>query len=203
MIKSSNNRYFITGIGTGIGKTLTSMILCKKLNLTYYKPIQTGSMFTSDEGFVKKFGVTTIPTRINFPAPEAPSLAALKAGSKLSFNDIFIPDDENILIEGAGGIMVPIYDNFLMLDLLEKSNTRAIIVTNCKLGSISQTLLTIFAIKSRNIPIVGLVFNGTFYENIANEITRLSNCKIIAKIPNLFSFSDNEIENIIIKIYES
>lgn len=196
-----NNRFFMTGIGTEIGKTVSSLVFCKKLNLTYYKPIQTGSLFTSDSDFIEKNGVKIIKTRINFPAPESPSLAAKKVSSDIVFDDIFIPESENLLIEGAGGVFVPINNNFLMIDLIKKTKSKAIVVTNCKLGSINQTLLTVFALKNAQIPIFGLVFNGKFYEDVANEIVRFSGEKIIAKIPHISDFlSQKEYDDILIEL---
>ncbi|TKC09280.1 dethiobiotin synthase [Pedobacter frigoris] len=194
------NIYFITGIGTGIGKTIVSAILTEKLNADYWKPIQSGDLEISDSLLIKHLisnKKTTIhPERYRLGQPLSPHLSAKIDGVKISVSDIDIPPTTNdLVIEGAGGLMVPLNDEELILDLIKKLKARVIVVSQNYLGSINHTLLTLEVFKSNNINIEGLIFNGIANQESEDYISKYSNVKILGKVPKLSIIDSESIAN--------
>jgi dethiobiotin synthetase len=156
---------FVTGIGTGIGKTIVSAALVEKLKADYWKPVQSGDLDNSDTIKVKSLITNTVsvfhPEAYKLTQPFSPHKSAAIDGIKIDQNMIILPKTSNsLIIEGAGGLMVPLRDNFLMIDLIKQLNAEVILVSRNYLGSINHTLLSIDALKHRNIPIMGIIFNG-------------------------------------------
>lgn len=155
--------YFITGIDTDSGKTVTSAILCEALQADYWKPVQAGSPTDSD--VVRKL-VSNPRTKIHQEAfllkmAASPHAAARHQGISIKLSDITLPDTTNtLIIEGAGGCLVPLNDNDLIIDLSEKFDSEVILVADLYLGSINHTLLTFNELRRRNLNIKGIVFNG-------------------------------------------
>lgn len=195
-IRSKDRKtYFITGTGTGIGKTIVSAILVRKLNADYWKPIQTGNEGESDKETVAKLtkgvNVNFHPETFKIPLPLSPYQAAKQMNIKLNAKDIKLPETNNsLIIEGVGGIMVPIEQNFLMIDLAAKWKIPLIVVSQNYLGSINHTLLTVEALKNRNIPIEGIVFNGTEIADSQGYILDKTGCRMIGHIKEEKEFSD-------------
>lgn len=156
-------RYFITGIDTDSGKTFVSAIFCEALKADYWKPVQAG--LPRDADTVKKL-ITNQQTRIHperflLNTPASPHASAKADGVRIALDDFKLPDTNNtLIIEGAGGCLVPLNDNQFVIDLIRALNTEAILVADLYLGSINHTLLTIEALRKRNIPLKGIVFNG-------------------------------------------
>ncbi len=155
--------YFITGIDTDSGKSVVSAILCEALHADYWKPIQAGK--PTDTDFVKnlvsnqtsKFHSETYLLEI----PASPHAAAKKEGIEIKLNTIKLPGTSNtLIIEGAGGCLVPINDNDFVIDIAMKFNCKIILVADLYLGSINHTLLTINELKRRNFSVAGIIFNG-------------------------------------------
>jgi dethiobiotin synthetase len=159
--------YFVTGIDTDSGKTLVSAILCNALNYTYWKPIQSGHPKDSDT--VKALSPKTFihPERHLLNTPASPHASAKIDGINININDFQLPDNENLIIEGAGGCLVPINDTHFVIDIARHLKTSIILVADLYLGSINHTLLTSAYLKSNNLPVKGLIFNGD--ENIESE----------------------------------
>ena len=162
--------YFVTAIGTDSGKTLVSAILCKALHADYWKPVQAGH--PTDSEMVKSLLPTT-DSKIHretyiFKTPASPHAAAALENVKISLNDFVIPSDRrDLIIEGAGGCLVPLNDRDFVIDLANKFRAEIILVSNLYLGSINHTLLSWEAIKQRGLPVKGIVFNGN--HNAASE----------------------------------
>jgi dethiobiotin synthetase len=158
-------KIFITGIGTGVGKTIVSAIITEALQADYWKPIQTGSGEDRDSDTVKKL-ISNNKTKIHPEAfclslPASPLAAAKKEGVKIEIKNIALPQTENTLvIEGAGGLMVPINEQELMIDMMEQWDTEVILVSQNYLGSINHTMLSCMALANRKIKVLGIVFNG-------------------------------------------
>lgn len=153
--------YFITAIGTESGKTLVSAIFCRALCAEYWKPIQAG--YPTDSETINELlpGVKIHKEACLLKAPESPHAAAKKEDKFISLEDILTPKHNgDLIIEGAGGLMVPLNEEELMIDLIEKLKVEVILVSNIYLGSINHSLLSIEALKNRNIKIAGVVFNG-------------------------------------------
>ena len=156
---------FVSGIGTGIGKTMVSAVLVEKLKADYWKPVQSGDLDKSDS-FVIKNLISNKDSKIHpetykLSQPYSPHKSA--AIDKLSIDPekIILPQTNNtLIIEGAGGLMVPLTDRFLMIDLIKKLNVPVVLVSQNYLGSINHTLLSIQALKQYEIPIKGIIFNG-------------------------------------------
>ncbi len=157
---------FVTGIGTGIGKTVVSAVLVEKLKADYWKPIQSGDLDNSDTQTVKRL-VSNTPSYLHPEAyrltqPFSPHKSAAIDGISIDPQRIVIPATTNrLIIEGAGGLMVPLTKDFLIIDLIKQLGAAVILVSKNYLGSINHTLLSVYALQKENIPIIGLIFNGT------------------------------------------
>ncbi len=158
-------RFFISGIGTDVGKTIASAILVEALNADYWKPVQAGDLDNTDtmkvRSLISNSKSVIHPEAFRLTQPLSPHAAADMDKIKIDLNKIVLPPSSNtLIIEGAGGLMVPLNDEHLVIDLIEKLNAEVILVSKNYLGSINHTLLSVQALKSRNISIVGIVFNG-------------------------------------------
>lgn len=157
--------YFVTGIGTGIGKTVVSAALVEKLKADYWKPVQSGDLQTSDSLTIRNLVSNTVtyihPESYKLTQPFSPHKSAAIDGITINAENITRPKTNNtLIIEGAGGLMVPLNDKFLMIDLIKNLDTEVILVSQNYLGSINHTLLSIYALKNYGIPVKGIIFNG-------------------------------------------
>jgi len=174
---------FITGTDTDVGKTTVSAWICMHTNANYWKPIQTGN--DSDKGVIRKFSPHTkiISEVYKLQAPLSPYDSANLENREIDV-DLLKKDLTNTVIEGAGGALVPIADNFFMVDLITLCNAKALIVAKSKLGMINHVLMTVEVLKNRAIEIVGIVVVGEIQENIKSTVEKFSGLKIIAIIPH-------------------
>ena len=159
-------RIFVTGIGTDIGKTVASAILVEALKADYWKPVQAGELQNTDTMKVKSLVSNNqsvfYPESFRLSKPMSPHAAAEYDNIEIKMNDIVPPQHTNtLIIEGAGGLMVPLNENFLMIDLIQQLKAEVILVSKNYLGSINHTLLTAEALKNRNILVKGIIFNGS------------------------------------------
>jgi dethiobiotin synthetase len=155
--------YFITGIGTEVGKTVVSAILVEALGADYWKPVQCGLPRDTEvvAGLVSNKNSIFHEERHLLTEPASPHQAAANQGIGIRLSDFSAPETENdLVVEGAGGIMVPLNQDEFMLDLIERFADRLILVSNLYLGSINHSLLSIDALKARGLEITGIVFNG-------------------------------------------
>lgn len=155
--------YFVTGIDTDSGKSFVSAILCEALHADYWKPIQAGR--PTDTEFIKNLVTNTTtnfyPEAFLLETPVSPHAAAKNEEIEIQLNNISLPNTTNhLIIEGAGGCLVPINDHNFVIDIAKKFNCEIILVADLYLGSINHTLLTINELKSRQLPIKGIIFNG-------------------------------------------
>lgn len=190
-------KLFITGIGTDVGKTIASAIITQALEADYWKPIQAGDLDNSDSHKIQRYisNDTTIihenSYKLNTPA--SPHLAASIDGITIDLKNITDPKTKNhLVIEGAGGILVPLNDTDCIIDLIQP-DYKVIIVSRHYLGSINHTLLTFEALKSRNIKVAGIIFSGD--ENTASEsiILKKTQAHCIGRIENEPYFDQNVI----------
>lgn len=190
-------KLFITGIGTDVGKTIASAIVVEALEADYWKPIQAGDLDNSDSHKVKSLVANDKSQfhensyKLNTPA--SPHLAAAKDGVRIDLKRIVETKIENhLVIEGAGGILVPLNDTECVVDLIKK-DYKVIVVSRHYLGSINHTLLTIEALQNRKIKVAGIIFSGD--ENKATEeiILKKTNVKCIGRIDNEPYFDQNVI----------
>jgi dethiobiotin synthetase len=180
-------RFVVSGIGTDVGKTVASAIISEALEANYWKPVQAGDLEWSDSKKVAHWTtkVTILPERFCLRTPASPHYAAAVDGITISPSDFQIPEsDRNLVIEGAGGLMVPLNnEGLLYIDLFEKWQVPVILVSRHYLGSINHTLLSVDALQKRSIPIAGILFIGD--ENKATEeiISAITKVKILGRIP--------------------
>lgn len=165
-------RYFVAGIGTDVGKTVVSAVLVEALKADYWKPVQAGDVDNTDGMKVQKLVSNTEstfhPERYLLPYPLSPHASAAMAGVEVDVEAIQIPDHSNtLIIEGAGGLMVPITYDVLYIDWIQKMQLEVILVSRHYLGSINHTLLSAEALKLLGIPVKGIIFNGN--ENVHTE----------------------------------
>ena len=190
-------KLFITGISTDVGKTIASAIITEALEADYWKPIQAGDLDNSDSHFIKS-KITNqksiiFPNAYQFNTPASPHLAAELEGITIDLKNIIEPKTTNhLVIEGVGGVFVPLNNTDLVIDLIQP-NYKVIVVSRHYLGSINHTLLTIEALKSRNLKVAGIIFNGN--ENTATEtiILNKTGLKCIGRIENEPYFDQNVI----------
>ena len=183
-----SQQYIVTGIGTDVGKTVVSAILSEALKATYWKPIQAGDLDNSDSIKVNKWttdNVNVIEERFRLNSPMSPHAAAAIDGIEIQIKDIQKPATEgNLIIEGAGGIMVPINEKGdTYLDVFEELKLPVIIISKNYLGSINHTLMTIEMIQSRGIEIKGIIFSGISNEATESIILSKTKLKCLARIP--------------------
>lgn len=170
-------KFFVTGIGTGIGKTVVSAILTEALKADYWKPVQAGELDNTDTMKVQRLVSNTVsvfhPESYRLTGFMSPHAAAAIDNIKIDFDNIQLPDtDKTLIIEGAGGLMVPLNDEQLVIDLIKYLGAEVVLVSQNYLGSINHTILSIEALKSRNIDVLGLIYNGK--PNNASESIILS-----------------------------
>jgi dethiobiotin synthetase len=153
---------FVTAIGTDSGKTLVSAILCEALGGCYWKPIQAGLPRDTDtvSSLVSNRAFKTYPERYLLNTPASPHAAAKIDSVKIKVSDFTIPSRELTIVEGAGGCLVPINDNEFVIDLAGHLDCEIVLVSNLYLGSINHTLLTLHLLRTRGLPVKGIIFNG-------------------------------------------
>jgi dethiobiotin synthetase len=165
-------KIFITGIGTGVGKTLVSAIITEVLQADYWKPVQTGSIEGTDSETVKEL-ISNTKTQIHKEAfclkkPVSPHQAAEEEGVSIAIKDIHLSKTQNnVVIEGAGGLMVPLNDKELMIDMIKALDAEVILVVRHYLGSINHTLLSANTLKNSGLKVLGIIYSGE--ANAASE----------------------------------
>jgi dethiobiotin synthetase len=180
-------KIFVTGIGTNVGKTIVSAVLTQALKADYWKPIQTGTELDNDTERIKKLvaNESSIFHKETYAlkASIAPQAAAKAENIQIDFNKINLPETNNtLIIEGAGGLFVPIDEKHFVIDLITKFDAEAILVVQNYLGSINHTLLSTEALKSKNIKVLGIIISGI--ENKLSEeiILQQSGVKLLGRI---------------------
>jgi dethiobiotin synthetase len=194
---ANKKKLFITGISTNVGKTIASAIITEALEADYWKPIQAGDLDHSDSHFIKsniKSQKSKIfPNAYQFNTPASPHLAAELDGITIDLKNIIEPKTNNhFVIEGAGGLFVPLNKTDFVIDLIQP-DYKVIIVSRHYLGSINHTLLTIEALKNRKINIAGIIFNGNENRPTETIILNTTQLKCIGRINDEPYFDQNVI----------
>ncbi|MGN7723924.1 dethiobiotin synthase [Chitinophaga sp. 22620] len=185
------NNIFITGIGTGVGKTVASACVAEALGALYWKPVQAGLQDATDTQTVRSLlsepgNAKEELYRLRMPA--SPHLAARSEGITIYEDRIiehakqFQQPGKSLVIEGAGGLMVPLSGQYFTLDLIKALGAKVIIVSQNYLGSINHSLLTAMALRNAEIPVLGWIFNGDHHTN-EDDIISWSRYHRITRIP--------------------
>ena len=165
---------FVTGIGTDVGKTVCSAVLTEWFKADYWKPVQAGTLNHSDRNTVSGLtsgNTVTHPEAVRLRLAASPHKAARKEQKVIAAEDLVLPDTSNhLIIEGAGGLYVPINDRLCMIDWIESLGVDVALVVRNYLGCINHTLLSVRALQHRSIPLKYLIFNGPFDEDTRRVI---------------------------------
>ncbi|MCA6079104.1 dethiobiotin synthase [Fulvivirga sedimenti] len=192
----TSKQFFVSAIGTDSGKTLISAILARHLNADYWKPIQAGDPRDSEEVARLTGNTLTIhPERYHLKLPASPHLAAKEEGITISLNDFELPSTGNLIVEGAGGLMVPLNDDDLVIDLPLKWNMPIILVCNIYLGSINHSLLSIEYLKNRNANVAGIIFNGPETRSTESIIEQKCPWPVLLRVRKIDNLSGQSIEH--------
>jgi dethiobiotin synthetase len=190
-------KIFITGTDTNVGKTLISSWIALHTGFSYFKPIQTGTRDGSDSFEVQKLSnVKIYPEIYTYKEPLSPHLAARIENETINLEKIILPEVSNLIIEGAGGVFVPINDKYFMLDLIKKVEAPVIIVARTSLGTINHTLLTLEALRLRNIRVLGVIMNGQQNMDNVNAIELYGNTTILARFPKIDTVNMNTLKKV-------
>lgn len=180
---------FITGTDTDVGKTIISSWICNKTGATYWKPIQTGD--DSDSDIISKFAPKSkiIPNLYKLKAPLSPYDSSNLENTKIDINQFLNVFPDKTLIEGAGGILVPICINFQMIDLAKAMNSKVVIVAKSQLGFLNHIFLTVDALRRKNIDIIGIILNGQVKDFLIKTIEDFTKIKVLKILPYSDSIS--------------
>lgn len=182
----------MTGTDTNVGKTVLSALLVAALEAAYWKPVQTGASEGTDRESVRAWAEATedcLPLeRYRFHPPVSPHLASREASVRISLDSFEfppVPAGRKWIVEGAGGVMVPLNERDLMRDLMRQIGFPVIVAARTTLGTINHTLLTLAALRDTHLPICGVTLIGE--ENIENRraIEHYGNVRVIGRIPML------------------
>ncbi len=180
-----NKRIFVSGIGTGVGKTVCAAILAESLEADYWKPIQSGDLENSDSRRVSLLAPdrTVHPEAYRLTRPMSPHAAAAKDGVRIDLSGLKPPETSRpLVIEGAGGLMVPLNEECLMIDFISHLRAAVVLVSRSYLGSINHTLLSLEVLKQREIPLAGIIFNGASAPESEEYILNYSKAPVLGRI---------------------
>lgn len=190
-------KIFITGTDTNVGKTLISSWIALHKGFSYFKPIQTGFTEGRDSYEVQRLSKVKIhPEVYAYKEPLSPHLAARIENDRIDIDKIILPQENNLIIEGAGGVLVPINETFLMIDLIARLGATVILVARTTLGTINHSLLSLDVLRSRNIRVAGVIMNGESNPHNSEAIESYGCVPILANFPRLEIVSDDALRNI-------
>ena len=198
-----NNRIFVTGTDTDVGKTIVSAGLCLTWPAHYWKPIQAGyfdKLSNADDNILPGTDNEIIsrfiprehiyPSIYNLKHPLSPNQAAHKEGVKIKIENIHSPEsDVPVIIEGAGGALVPVNDKEDMTDIMKKMACPVVVVARSTLGTLNHTLLTLSVLRAKKIPILGVIMVGPFHADNKNDIEKRGNTSVLLELPILKNLS--------------
>ncbi|HUK31173.1 MAG TPA: dethiobiotin synthase [Candidatus Acidoferrum sp.] len=187
-----SQRFFITGTDTGVGKTVLSALLCAALNAYYWKPIQTGA----DEGLDSQTVVDLaelpqariLPEAYRFRQPVSPHQAARWAGEQIHLHNIKTPQiapGAALIVEGAGGVLVPINEREFMVDLMRQFKLPVLLAARSSLGTINHTLLSLAALGRAGVDVAGVVLIGEPNSHNREAIEEYGRVRVVGEIPQM------------------
>jgi dethiobiotin synthetase len=190
-------KLFVTGIGTDVGKTIVSAVLTEALEADYWKPVQAGELETGDShtvtNLISNTKTTIHPNAYALNTPMSPHAAAKIDGVTVDLQKIVTPEtSNNLVIEGAGGLLVPLNNKQTILDLIQP-DYKVIVVSRHYLGSINHTLMTIELLQQKGFDVT-VVFNGDEHVSTENVITEMTGVKVLGRIENEPYFDKNVVK---------
>ena len=200
---------FVTGTDTGVGKTVISSLLVASLRhsgqVGYWKPVQTGIEQDDDTAEVRRLALCTaeeiVDAGIRLPRPLSPHLSAELAGCEIAISDLTgiaegLPKDRFWVVEGAGGLLVPMNDREMMADLIAWLGLPAVIASRSGLGTINHTLLTLAELRARSISVAGVVMAGESNAENRKAIERYGETTVLCEVPVLEPLEPGAIERL-------
>lgn len=192
-------KLFVTGTDTDIGKTIVSSILVKGLNAGYWKPVQAGTTPRTDTEFVQE--VTGLNDTFIYPesyklhTPMSPHASAEIDRVRIELKNIKVPSftQSHLIIEGAGGLIVPLNESETIIDLIKILDVPVLLVAKSGLGTLNHTLLSLMALRSHGIPIFGIVMNGEFHASNEETIRSYGKVDNIYQLPPLKKLNPAEL----------
>ncbi|GJM01734.1 MAG: hypothetical protein DHS20C08_02350 [Rhodomicrobium sp.] len=181
--------FFITGTDTDVGKTVASAWAVLQLHGVYWKPVQSGiEESETDSQFVARVAglqkERLLKSQVELKAPLSPDQAAELENTEIKLSDFTLPaTDRPLVVEGAGGVMVPLNKKEMMIDLMGKFNLPVILVARSGLGTINHSLLSISALRDAGLTIAGVILNGIANERNRAAIERFGSVRILAELP--------------------
>lgn len=212
MIQNSNiwpSRLFVTGTDTGIGKTVISAILLVGLNGSYWKPVQSGLEDKTDTEWVRE--KTGLPEERFFPEtyrlkyPLSPHVSARNDNVRIDLEAFHIPSgDQNnpLIVEGAGGIMVPLNEQHFMLDIMKKIRLPILLVARSSLGTINHTLLSLQQLRRHRLDIIGVVMNGPVNTGNRQAIEHYGKVHVLAEVERLPEINPKTLKESFLKFFK-
>ena len=199
-MKDFGDRFFITGIDTDVGKTVVSSVLVEAFSADYWKPVQCGDLEQSDTMKVRSLisvdQSQCHPETHRFRHPVSPHLAAEREGKKIELEHFKVPETRKpLIIEGAGGVLVPLNERAWIVDLARRFGCRVLLVSRNILGSLNHTFLSIEALQRRGLEVSGLIFNGDANEELENFVERRSRVPIWFRMPREHQLSPEVISS--------
>lgn len=195
-------KFIVSGTDTNIGKTIFSAGLCGFLGSRYWKPIQSGLDGPTDSEVVAELsGVEVVPEAFRLKLPASPHQAAIEEGVVIDPRAL-IPPDGSVVIEGAGGLMVPLNRETLFIDVFARWQIPLILCARTRLGTINHTLLSIKAIRAHNVPLLGVAFIGDANEESEHFITEYGGVKRLGRLPVIEPLTVGRLAGVFAKAFE-
>lgn len=205
----SRQSIFIAGTDTNVGKTVVACALSIKLGLTYWKPVQSGAIEGTDRSLAQTMGIPTLPEEYCLLQPLSPHLAARYDHQSIELEKIvnqyrMYQMQHDLLMEGAGGLLVPLNEDQLLIDLIKAFGCSVILVARASLGTINHTLLSLEALASREIKAQGVIIVGKSDLEVEKTICKFGNTKILGRMPVLPEVSRSMLmEKFVLNNFES
>ncbi len=200
------NGVFVTGTDTGVGKTVAAACLARAWRAGYWKPVQTGTAAGDDDTatVVALAGVSAehvYAPAYALRAPLSPHAAAELDGVRITMDAIALPQTAHpLVVEGAGGLFVPLNDRDFMIDLMARLALPILLVARSTLGTINHTLLSLTALRSRGLPIAGVVLNGPPNAGNRAAIERFGQVRVLAELPRVDPLDNAAVERLAARI---
>lgn len=203
-------KFFITGTDTNVGKTVVSALLTLGLDAVYWKPIQSGIDPISDTDYVRQVtgldGSHFLPERFTLTQPLSPHAAAEIDGVEIHLSDFQLPSQlpyKPLIVEGAGGLMVPLNEQDFVIDLIHQFQLPVCLVARSTLGTINHTLLSLAQLRQMGIPILGVILNGPKNESNRAAIAHYGNVPILAELEPLAEVNPTTLKQAFDQLFRS
>jgi dethiobiotin synthetase len=196
-------RLIVTGTDTGIGKTVFSAGLAGMLGARYWKPVQAGLDGPTDSQTVAALaGVEVLPEAYRLKLPASPHQAAAEEGLQID-TDTLEPPAGPLVIEGAGGLMVPLTREVLFIDLFARWRLPLVLCARTRLGTINHTLLSLEAIRMRDIPLLGVAFIGDANDESERIICEIGKVKRLGRLPQIAPLTPGRLAAVFAKTFSA